>query len=62
MITNLICISKYKENELMYSFYSGKRLVARVSSPDMTKEMLEVYRKYPVELIKDLGEEPKDYA
>lgn len=61
MTINLVCISKYKENEPMYSFYSGEKLVARVSSPDMTKEMLEFYRKNPVKLIKDI-EEPKEYA
>jgi hypothetical protein len=61
MTINLVCISKYKENEPMYSFYSGEKLVARLSSPDMTSQMLEFYRKNPVQLIKDL-DTPKEYA
>ena len=61
MTTNLVCINKYKENEPLYSFYTGNRLVARVSSPDLTKELLEYYRSNTVALIKDL-DSSKDYA
>lgn len=61
MKPNLVCIRKYNDQEMLYSFYRGKLLVARVSSPDMDKEYLEELRKNPVKLLM-LDVTPKDYA
>ena len=44
----------------VYAFYRGSRIIAKVKSPDMSREMIEAYRRDHYKLLSDLDEQERD--
>ena len=51
---NLVCITKNN-----YSFYRDKKRIVRIVSDDMTPEFLEIWRKEPEMILREIDNSPE---